>query len=241
MDKPLIGINPYYFERNQFYWHATKELYSEAVWNEGGIPVTLHYPTNGCSVMEITDKIDGLVIVGGPDLPLKLYNGKHPELLTGEIMHPKRELFDHAIFLEVKQQGKPILAICAGFQHINVIYGGSLYEDIPSQLESNIEHDVVNGKFSIHTVNLETGSLVQKVMETSHLSVSSTHHQGIRKLGCGLKAVGLSSDGLVEAIEDEKKPEAFIAIQWHPELMPESDEQMRLFRWLVKIAGKIKK
>ena len=240
MDKPLIGINPNYFEKEECYWHGTKEPYANAIWNEGGIPVTLHYPTNGCSVIEIADKIDGLVIVGGPDLPTKIYNGKNPESDTYEIMHPKRELFDRAIFLAVKQKGKPILATCAGLQHINVIYGGSLYEDIPSNMESNIEHYEVNGNYSTHAVNLETGSLVHQVMETRCPSVSSTHHQGIRELGRGLKAVGWSSDGLIEAIEDERNPKAFLAVQWHPELMPESLEQMRLFSWLVKIAGKIK-
>ncbi len=240
MDKPLIGINPNYFENEDCYWQATKEFYSDVVWSEGGIPVTLHYPTDDYGVKEIADKIDGLVIVGAPDLPVKIYNGQQPDTDEYEIMHPKRELFDRAIFLEVKKKQKPILATCAGLQHINVIYGGTLYEDLPNSFKSTIEHYLVNGNYSTHTVNLESGSLVHQVMKTSCPSVSSTHHQGIRKLGQGLKAVGWSSDGLIEAIEDVLNPQAFIAVQWHPELMPESQEQMHLFRWLVKMAGKTK-
>lgn len=240
MEKPIIGINPYYFERRGGYWNATRETYSKAVWKAGGIPVSLSYPTHGGSVKEIAEKVDGLIGVGGPDVPIHIYHGRHPELIDDELMHVNRVAFDRQMFIEMKKLEKPILAICASFQLINIIYGGTLYEDIPTQLEGCIQHGTVdrnNGKFSTHKVQLLERSLLSKVMGTDTPLVSTTHHQGIRKLGAGLKSVGWSSDGLVEAIEDEQNPNLFLAVQWHPELMSESEENSRLFQWVVKNAG----
>lgn len=237
MNKPLIGINPYYFEWRDSYWNATKEKYYHAVWKAGGLPVTVHYPENSGGVQDIVDVLDGWVIVGGPDLDNKLYGGEHPELLDEDVIHPKREAFDRALFLAVKNAGKPILAICLGMQHINVIYGGSLYEDINAQMENPIYHGEFNGQHSYHEVELNKDSIIYDVIGKEKIEVASTHHQGIRRLGTGLRAVGFSKDGLIEAIEDEQNPEAFIAVQWHPEIMENSEDQKLLFKWLIRNPG----
>jgi putative glutamine amidotransferase len=240
MVKPLIGINPYYFHYDDSYWNATREKYYQAVWKGGSLPVTVHYPSNGGTVAEIADRIDGLVIVGGPDLPNHLYQGGNPELLDEDVMLPERVAFDRAIFSAMKDLDKPILAICAGIQQINVFYGGTLYEDIPTQLADHIDHGVFKGNLVRHVVRLAEDSLIRRVIGNPQPEVVSTHHQGIRKLGSGLRAVGWAPDGLIEAIEDAERPEAFIAVQWHPELMLDSEEQVRLFTWLTETAERKK-
>ena len=234
MNKPVIGLNPYYFEYSDAMWNGSKELYFTAIWAAGGIPVTLHYPDQDDSINEIAQAIDGLLLVGGPDIPNDIYNGNHPELLDSDVMVPKREKFDRNIFLAMYDLKKPMLAICVGMQHINVIRGGTLYEDLTKQLVSAVNHGEFNGEWSRHMVKLEKNSLVNKVIGDDYLEIKSTHHQGIRTLGSGLKPVSWSDDGLIEAIEDTKVPNAFLAVQWHPELMLDDESQINLFKWLVK-------
>jgi len=234
MVKPLIGINPYYFQYREDHWNATKEHYYRAIYEAGGIPVTLHYPPSAEQVETIVNKIQGLVMAGGPDLSVELYGGQHPELLDEDVIHPQREAFDRAIFLAMRRQRKPILAICLGLQHINVIYGGNLYEDLNTQFPGALDHGEFNGAWQEHPVNLDAASLVAEIMGCDHCPVASTHHQGIRRLGKGLRAVGWAPDGLIEAVEDEQHPETFIAVQWHPELTAERPEQLNLFRWLIR-------
>ena len=234
MNKPVIGLNPYYFEYSDAMWNGSKELYFTAIWAAGGIPVTLHYPDQDDSINEIAQAIDGLLLVGGPDIPNDIYNGNHPELLDSDVMVPKREKFDRNIFLAMYDLKKPMMAICVGMQHINVIRGGTLYEDLTKQLVSAVNHGEFNGEWSRHMVKLEKNSLVNKVIGDDYSKIKSTHHQGIRTLGSGLKPVSWSDDGLIEAIEDTKVPNAFLAVQWHPELMLDDESQINLFKWLVK-------
>ena len=234
MKKPLIGINPYYFEYSDAMWNGSKERYFNALWAAGGIPVTLHYPDQYDSINEIAQAIDGLLLVGGPDIPSDLYNGNNPELLDSDVMAPEREKFDRNMFLTMYDLRKPMLAICVGMQHINVIRGGTLYEDLTKQLDSAVNHGEFNGEWSRHMVKLEKNSLVNKVIGDNYSEIKSTHHQGIRTLGSGLKPVSWSDDGLIEGIEDTKIPDAFLAVQWHPELMLDDESQINLFKWLVK-------
>ncbi len=86
-------------------------------------------------------------MAGGPDLSVELYGGQHPELLDKDVIHHQREAFDRAIFLATRRQHKPILAICLGLQHINVIYGGDLYEDLDTQFPGTIDHGEFNGSW----------------------------------------------------------------------------------------------
>jgi len=236
LKKPIIGINPYYYEHNGAMWNATKEYYYQSIWNAGGIAFTLNYPKDNSSIVEFTDIIDALLLVGGPDIPNKLYNGNSPELLDSDVMSNEREIFDRNIFSEMYKINKPILAICVGMQHINVIRGGTLFEDLNRQLLGSINHGKFNGDWSKHSVNIDQNSILSKIINDEKIEVASTHHQGIRDLGSDLRPIAWSDDGLIEAIEDSKLPNSFIAVQWHPELMPNNINQKKLFSWLISEA-----
>lgn len=239
MNKPLIGINPYYYSYKDAWWMATKEDYTAVVWSNGGIPLMLHYPPRDVAATEIIERIDGLLMVGGPDFHSNMYGGQNPELLS-EIIHHRREAFDRDIFQEARRNGKPILAICAGMQHINLIYGGSLYEDIPTQLEANIDHGEFDGDYSTHTVKLDRSCMLYTIMAEDEPMVRSTHHQGVKILGEQLRPVAWSEDGLIEAFEDLHDPQAFIATQWHPELFTEDPANRQIFEWLINEANRRK-
>ena len=232
MKKPLIGINPYYFYYRDSFWNATREKYYRAVWNAGGVPVTLHHPVGEGSVRELADNVDGLIMVGGPDLPCNVYGGKNPGLLDDDVMLPEREVFDRNVFLTMKRLHKPILSICAGIQHVNVIYGGSLYEDLKTLTKTSVDHGEFNGEVSYHDIELKKNSLLYSIIGKSSIKVSSAHHQGIRNLGEGLSVSAVAPDYLTEAIEDTEQPDSFIAVQWHPEIMTNDKDQLKLFQWV---------
>ena len=236
MKKPLIGINPYYFYYRDSFWNATKENYYRAIWNAGGVPVTLHHPVGEGSVRELADNVDGLIMVGGPDIPCNVYDGKNPRLLDKDVMFPEREVFDRSMFLTMKRLHKPILSICAGIQHVNIIYGGSLYEDLKILTKTSVDHGQFNGDVSYHNVELVKGSHIYSVIGKQTVEVASTHHQGIRSLGKGLSISAVAPDCLPESVEDTEQPDSFIAVQWHPEIMINDKDQLKLFQWVCRKA-----
>ena len=175
-------------------------------------------------------------MVGGPDLPCSVYNGKNSDMLDEDVMLPERELFDRNIFLTMKRLHKPILSICAGIQHINVIYGGNLYEDLKTLTKTSIDHGEFNGEVSYHDVELKKNSLLYSIIEKKTIKVASAHHQGIQNLGKGLSVSAVAPDSLPEAIEDLERPDSFIAVQWHPEIMINDKDQLKLFQWVCRNA-----
>ena len=100
-----------------------------------------------------------------PDIPNNIYGGKYSELLIEDVTHPNREEFDRIVFIAAESFGKPVLGICVGFQHINIIYGGILFEDISAQMKGAINHGDPNGEITNHIVRLDKNSLTAKVMD----------------------------------------------------------------------------
>jgi|TARA_B110000438_G_scaffold7566_1_gene7377 putative glutamine amidotransferase len=232
LKKALIGINPYDINLKGSTWNATKEAYYQAIWAAGGCPVTLSHTKTKDNIMSLVSNLDGLLMVGGPDIPSNKYKSKNPHLLDPDVMSEERENFDRAVFLETMKQNKKILAICAGVQHVNVIYGGSLIEDIPTLVKNHIDHGVFNGDASLHPVTIANQkSLLFKNIQKEIISVKSSHHQSINILGKGVFVTATSSDGVVEAVELRDKNN-FIGVQWHPEIMPNNKEMSNLFYWL---------
>tara|TARA_B100000315_G_scaffold260939_1_gene328113 strand:+ start:49312 stop:50037 length:726 start_codon:yes stop_codon:yes gene_type:complete len=237
--KPLIGLTPGYFPKENAYWHMLKEAYSNAVWKAGGIPMLLTYPESEEKISEITNHIQGLLMSGGPDLPINIYGGKEYDMRGEGPMHNKRTTFDEEIFNICINKKIPVLGICASLQHINVLYGGTLYEDLETHLPKSIDHGYYKGPIAYHPVNVTENSLLHKIFGEDTVRVSSTHHQGIKILGDGIVATAITSDGLIEGIESVNGEANFIAVQWHPEIMQDDPIQMKLFEWLVKSAENI--
>jgi putative glutamine amidotransferase len=171
-------------------------------------------------------------MVGGPDIPADAYGSTNPELIDKDQMSKERESFDKEVFLETLKQGKKVLAVCAGLQQANVVFGGTLTEDIPTLIPGAVDHGTFNGEYSVHEVKIEKESNLFNVLGSELASVASTHHQCINKLGDNIVPVAYSSDGVVEAIEI-KNQKNFIGVQWHPELVKQSEETKKLFYWLL--------
>jgi len=229
--KPLVGITPYHIERNGSFWNATKEDYYLSVWDSGACPVTLNHSPNKEEIPNIVSQIDAFLMVGGPDIPTKIYGAKNPHLIDQDQMSDPRESFDRLVFLETLKQNKKILAICLGMQHVNVVLGGTLTEDIPALVPGAIDHGKFNGEHSLHDVRIKKESLLFEVVRKETVQVASTHHQCLNGLGKNIETTAGSVDGVVEAIEIKNKNN-FIGVQWHPELLRDNRESKKIFSWL---------
>jgi len=161
--------------------------------------------------------VRGLVLTGGEDVaPARYGAAPHPRL--GDV-DPVRDAAELALIAAARARGLPILAICRGIQILNVALGGTLYQDLESERPGPVPHNDETGR---HPVHVEAGSLLERTLGTRSASVNSRHHQAIRDLAPGLKAVAWADDGIIEGAEpsDAKEP-WMVAVQWHPEDLTE--------------------
>lgn len=177
---------------------------------------------------DYVDLFDGLIIPGGPDVDPRFY-GEQPLWALGRTNY-KRDTFELELVKAAHTAGKPIFGICRGCQLINVAFGGTVYQDLPTQCpEAYIQHSQqALGSYPVHEVRLAEGSaLFQSLGATAQ--INSRHHQAVRALGQGLAATAFAPDGVIEGFEGTEGA-SIVAVQWHPENMwIEHEEMKRLF------------
>jgi putative glutamine amidotransferase len=159
------------------------------------------------------DGVAGLVLTGGEDVGPERYGAApHPRL--GDVDRD-RDAAELALIAAARARRLPVLAICRGIQILNVAYGGTLYQDLGSEHPSSIAHE---GDATRHAVRVEHGSLLARTLGAGSAQVNSRHHQAIRDLAPGLKAVAWAEDGVIEAVEASEPGATWtVAVQWHPE------------------------
>jgi putative glutamine amidotransferase len=205
--------------------------YVAGVAGAGGTPMVL--PPIAEVAEEMVRGIDGLLLTGGSDLNPRYYDEEPiPEL--GATL-PERDAFEMAIVRQALERGVPVFGICRGMQVLNVALGGTLYQDLPSQLHPDlIAHRQRMPKWQwTHEVEVEADSEVAKITEATDLRVNSYHHQAIKDLADDLLAVAYASDGVVEALESRDLSERWlVGVQWHAESMrdAQSSEHRNLFK-----------
>ena len=200
--------------------------YGRSVALAGGLPVEL---TRDADVHEMVSHLDGLVLSGGADIEPSRYGAAAVEEL-GET-EPERDAWEFALYDAARSKGIPVLAICRGFQLVNVAHGGTLNQHV--ELDDGAGHPQweVDGRETTHAVSCRASSLAARVVGES-LEVNSLHHQTVETLGDGLVVGAVASDGVIEAFST--LDQAVLAVQWHPELLPAPDPT---FTWLVKSAA----
>lgn len=231
-DRPVIGINTTYERDGRHPVSAVNADYWRAIVNAGGLPLLLPQLDDSELIDQILDRLDGVVLIGGYDIPAERFGARGlPSCVTIE---PERERADFALIEALLRLSKPALAICLGFQELNVQLGGSLIQDIPFDgPRSEIRHYSKSGETVHHPVGVEAESRLARALgATGEVRVNSSHHQAIDRLGGGLRAVATAADGIIEAVEVADHP-FFIGVQWHPERMGDSAEQQGLFSSLV--------
>lgn len=204
--------------------------YVAGVAQAGGIPMIL--PPIPGTAEEVAGNIDGLLLCGGSDLD-PAYYGENP-IPELDVTLPVRDTFEMALVEQALERGMPVFGICRGLQVLNVALGGTLYQDLPSQLHPDlIAHRQRIPKWQwTHEVEADCGSKIGKIMGSDNLRVNSYHHQAIKDLAEPLAAVAHASDGVIEAVEARDLSKRWIVgVQWHAEAMRDSEgaEHRNLF------------
>jgi putative glutamine amidotransferase len=212
--------------------------YSEAVEAAGGAPVHISLIPNSDYIDSVVDRLDGILLPGSDsDVdPLRYGQQPHPELGS---VHTIKDETDLLVIDAVERRQIPLLAICFGMQILNVSRGGTLIQDIRSQVPEAIKHEqgVPRGRPS-HRVTLLENTKLSKIAGTLDALVNSHHHQAIESIGADLLATAWSSDGVIEALEDSRPDRFVMAVQWHPELGWEGDViSQQLFKSFVSQAA----
>lgn len=187
----------------------------------GGEPLTL-FAEGASPAAERLRGMDALLVPGGADIDPRRY-GQEPLATTAPADFAAQDQFEADMIAAAIELGLPVLAICRGFQLLNVEQGGTMVQDVePDSIHRN----------SIHEVTIEPDSALAQAIGSTALPVSSYHHQAIDLVGEGLRVVGRAPDGVVEALEHPTAE--LIAVQWHPEDNAAVDErQHAIFQWLV--------
>jgi putative glutamine amidotransferase len=215
VSRPPIGItieNP----RQEAEVFRLREDYVRSVETGGGLPFILA-PGRPEDVSDLLDHVAGLVLTGGADIDPRLY-GEAPHPALGPVF-PERDGFELALAREALRRDLPLLAICRGHQVLNVATGGTLVQDIPSQLPDAGAHDPdVDRWQTCHEVEILPETRLREILGTERVAVNSFHHQAVKQLGRELVLSARSVDGVVEGIEMPRDRNQFVVgVQWHPE------------------------
>jgi putative glutamine amidotransferase len=223
--RPLIGITMRLeLATRRFYLGRD---YCEAVYASGGLPIHIPLITDSEHIREIVSKLDGVLLPGCDSDPDPLLYGEDPHPNLGHVV-PEKDTTDLQVIAEAEHRSIPIFGICFGVQILNVSRGGTLIQDIPTQVENAINHQQgVPRERNSHRIRIENGSLMASLNGTDeNVRVNSHHHQSVKEVGKGLKATSWTSDGVIESVEDTTGKPVF-GVQWHPELSWETDPLSR--------------
>lgn len=196
--------------------------YTDAVIAGGGLPQVFPASTSPQVISEAVRRCDGVLLTGGDDIDPKLYAKDLPESLAKTVgpLEPERDCWERGVIQEVFQQRKPLFGICRGHQMLNVVLGGTLLVDIPSQVPNALNHRQMDRKSDpVHNVHVRADSLLARITGQTAFDVNSTHHQAIGALAPKLQAVAQSADGIIEAAElkDATELPFLLTVQFHPE------------------------
>jgi putative glutamine amidotransferase len=226
--RPLIGIPCYTAKRAGTFnpIHAAGIPYIQAIEEAGGVPVLLPLYEEAESFAALRGRLDGLLLTGGGDVePVRYGASTSPRTQVPDVArdHAEIELTHRTLPERI-----PILGICRGLQLLNVACGGTLYQDIPTELPDALNHNLtpkVAGSHQ-HPIAIQAGSRLAAIVGQTHHEVNSFHHQAVKRAGDAVNVTAWAPDGVVEAIEVADQPFA-MAVQFHPERMYTTDAAMR--------------
>lgn len=227
--KAIIGIVPLYDEEKESIWMLPG--YMDGIYAAGGIPVVLPLHIGETELRELDGNIDGYLLTGGHDVDPQLYCAKK-SASCGAICE-SRDSLEKMLYRIAEEEDKPVLGICRGIQLLNVLHGGTLYQDLPEEFEAEkrIEHHMTPPyDRTVHEVVLEKDAPLYRLLGQERFAVNSYHHQGVKELGEKLSVMAVAEDGLVEGIYAPDRKFVW-GIQWHPEFIYQKDEAAQKIFW----------
>jgi len=240
--KPIIGVTPDYNAGDredmggQHPTYFLRARYLNAIEEAGGIPFILPLIDKPLVWKQILSQVDGLLFTGsGSDLSPGLYGEK--QRYTFKRMSRERASLELGLAKLAHKLDVPTLGICGGMQSINVALGGTLFQDIDSQLKTSIPHQpTYSATKTAHSIQIKPRSLLHRIAGKATIKVNSSHHQSIKDVPPSLMTTAVSRDGVIEAIEGPDK-KFLLGVQWHPEFLYERHPvQKKLFQALIRHA-----
>ena len=217
--KPVIGLIPLVDEGRESLWMLPG--YMDGLAAAGGLPVMLPLNDSGEDLKQLCEMCDGFLLTGGHDVSPELYGAQKLDVCGA--CSPERDRMEAKLLQYAMEADKPVLGICRGIQVLNAALGGTLWQDLPAQNPSNIEHHQTPPYDKpAHPVTILPDTPLAEALETEVLTVNSYHHQAVRELAAPLRVMAVAPDGIVEAVHHPDY--RFIwGVQWHPEFAWKSD------------------
>lgn len=239
---PIIGVTAYEKVVSYhpiFRMAGAHEDYKNALITAGGVPVLIPQNLNEAQLSALLDRLDGVLLPGGGDIdPQRYSRDVHPKVRGVDTV---RDAMEHRVARLAVERDIPLLAICRGHQMLNVALGGTLWQDVETEMPGAGEHDFYRTgwerDFLAHQVLIEPHSRLRVLLGAQQTPVNSLHHQGVRDLAPGLAPVAYAEDGLIEALEMPDR-RFVVSVQWHPEnLVRTMPAMFGLFEGLVQAAA----
>lgn len=232
-EKPLIGISCSHPERRS----SVNLTYTESVIRAGGVPMMIPVTTDSLLLRDVMKRLDGIIMTGGEDIHPSYY-GEEPIPELGSV-DSLRDVYDICLIRLARDFNVPMLGICRGEQLINVAFGGSLYQDIPSQCPgSPLQHQQKESSYQgTHLVHFEPDSQLAKMIGHDQWLTNSHHHQAVKQVAPSLRVTARTEDGIVEGFESREEYPVW-GVQFHPEALTMGGDSTahRIIRHLVKKA-----
>ena len=237
--RPKIGITMRLeHESRRFYLGRD---YSEAIAASGGTPIHIALIPDEDYIKDVVSGLDGVLLPGSASDVDPAYWNEDPHPKLGRVV-PEKDQTDLMVLAEIEKLNLPVFGICFGMQSLNVSRGGSLIQDIESDVKEPVQHQQgIPRDRNSHTIKVSSGSIVEKGLGVGLgiTKVNSHHHQAIRNIGKNLRAVAWANDGIIEAVEDTRSGRFAVGVQWHPELSYASDQlSENLFKIFVEECSK---
>ena len=220
--KPIVGIPCDLRQIGAHPFHAVGEKYIVAVRDgAGALPVLIPVLAEPISVDELADMVDGILLTGSPsNVAPKLYGGPSPR--DGVLQDERRDATTLPLIKQIVERGVPLLALCRGFQELNVAYGGTLHQHVEEVARRFDHREDKNQPLDVqyapvHDVHLTPGGRLEMLAGTGTIKVNSLHSQGIDRLAAGLAVEAVAPDGQIEAVRVREAQSFAIGVQWHPE------------------------
>lgn len=218
--------------------YKIRQDYVQALANSGATPYVIpNLPDKDIDPQQIVEDVDGLLFSGGTDFDPNCFDKKPRYELS--FIDPDRDSLEIELVKEARRTGLSFLGICRGIQAINIAAGGTIFQDIGSQVENTLRHrQDAPAWHPTHQIEIDSRSLLEEIMDVAKLRVNSFHDQAINRVAEGFRVTATASDGVIEGIESEDG-NFQIGVQWHPERMwRKHPVHQKLFNRLVHEAKK---